>query len=126
MTGRDKGRFQTCSSAANTWEAATTRSACTRKASSFRCSPKPVPSLLLCECHSVQVANGVVFPVGTRHSLERVTSFESSPHVGGIPRKYFFFAVVLVPSYAESHCAWNRTLVEVFDGEHPKVVDVFA
>ena len=96
MTGRDKGRFRTCSSAANTWEAATTRSACIRKASSFRCSPKPVPSLLLCECHSVQVANGVVLPVGTRHSFERITSFESSPHVGGIPRKYFSFFLVLL------------------------------
>lgn len=90
MIGRDKGRFRTCSSVASTWVAVTTRSACIRKASSFRCSPKPVPSLLLCECHSVQVANDVIFPVGTRHSLVRVTSFESSLHVGGIPRKYFF------------------------------------
>mmetsp|Transcript_10893 Transcript_10893/g.67304 ORF Transcript_10893/g.67304 Transcript_10893/m.67304 type:complete len:217 (+) Transcript_10893:260-910(+) len=94
MIGRDKGRFRTCSSVASTWVAVTTRSACIRKASSFRCSPKPVPSLLLCEFHSVQVASGAVFLVRTRHSLERVTSSESSPHVGGIPRKYFFLLLL--------------------------------
>lgn len=90
-TGRARGRCRTCSLVASTWEGATTRSVCIKKASSFRCSPRPVPSPLPCEIHSSHMQICVVLHLWLGQCWERVTTFEYLPRGGvGIPRKYFF------------------------------------
>ena len=54
-------------------------------------------------------------------SSESLLSSHRHTLVGFHASIFFFVAFVFVPSHSESHCTWNRTLVEVLDGEQLKV-----